>query len=286
MVDLVQLHGLAKAAVIVEYGCGQGGLGVGIRDAMPEARCVLVEREARRRKLERAAVQQGQPILRLRVDIADFSLPALLKPSSGTQVREWKKAVGGGGSPAERLQMQWQAAEDLRAPPWPPKRVLACAKHLCGGATDIALRSLSVDCKTDTMLGVCMATCCHHRCDTATYINLPFLDHIGLVACDADMKKLAKLASWAVGGTGANLVGAMQRRRIGLMVKRILDIGRVQWLRDQVSLDDATLVHYIEKEVTPENVLIIAGGVQTISKGAVLRERSGRDSLVIAVVWS
>ena len=43
-------HGLVagEGGVVVEYGCGRGGLAMAVQEARPEARCVLLDREARR----------------------------------------------------------------------------------------------------------------------------------------------------------------------------------------------------------------------------------------------
>ena len=72
----------------------------------------------------------------------------------------------------------WRSAARFQSAPWPPERLVACAKHLCGGATDIALRSL----KAARAIGVtiCVATCCHHRCDAESYVNKSFLESLGL----------------------------------------------------------------------------------------------------------
>jgi len=51
--------------------------------------------------------------------------------------------------------------------------IIGVAKHLCGGATDLTLTSLeNISKKTE---GLAIATCCHHRCDIKTYVNLPFI---------------------------------------------------------------------------------------------------------------
>lgn len=53
-------------------------------------------------------------------------------------------------------------------------RLIAIAKHLCGGATDLALTSMSQQ-DNETTFGVSIATCCHHCCDSRTYVNMPYL---------------------------------------------------------------------------------------------------------------
>lgn len=254
---------LREDSVVVEYGCGRAGLATAICAERPGLRYVLVDRDARRHKIENREEHRVERTLRLRLDIADFDLASMLSApltpeqlprasdfQSGALVASGNQNSG----PAERLEQVWQAAAALQSAPWPPQHVLACAKHLCGGATDIALRSVlrrggNVD------ASICIATCCHHRCDDVTYVNLPFLKEIGLCGSGGEFEVLASLAGWAVGGRG----DVQARRRQGMMVKRCLDLGRVAWIREHLSLQDAAFVEYIEKNVTPENFAIIAG---------------------------
>ena len=86
--------------------------------------------------------------------------------------------------------------------------VIGIAKHLCGGATDLALTSFSLLEKASLkskLNGVSMATCCHHRCDTKTYTNLSFIAEvfpaltIGEEVCPKAFDKLVRCSSWAVG---------------------------------------------------------------------------------------
>lgn len=56
-------------------------------------------------------------------------------------------------------------------------QVVGIGKHLCGEATDLALRCLlgngngaGPDGKS-RVGGVAIATCCHHRCNAYSYIN-------------------------------------------------------------------------------------------------------------------
>ena len=51
---------------------------------------------------------------------------------------------------------------------------MAISKHLCGAATDLALRGVTVDDVRLDVAGVALATCCHHRCDWAHYTGKPF----------------------------------------------------------------------------------------------------------------
>eukprot|EP00434_Breviolum_minutum_P024342 symbB.v1.2.021497.t1/scaffold1806.1/size131321/12 len=235
-----------------------------------------------RHKFENKQDKREEQVLRLRVDIADFDLRQFLSsPLDHKSLPSAAELSGGALSisssaegflgPAERLEELWRVAAAFQAATiWPPQRLVACAKHLCGGATDIALRSLkacrakplaasSTDGKSSAFT-ICVATCCHHRCDANSYVNRPFLEQLNLCHSEEDFAQFASTAGWAVGGA----VGArdLEKRKVGMMAKRILDLGRVQWLRQELQLEDAALMDYISKAVTPENIVIVAGAAK------------------------
>lgn len=280
LVEVILERSIADSDLVVEYGCGRAGLGAALMAARPGTRCVLVDREGPRHKLDNKKQHRQDLLLRLRLDIADFDLAGLLgQPLDPTSLpraadfecdalsvssRAMQDDGGEGGEvsrkflgPAEQLEQLWRAAAALQAAqPRPPEGVLACAKHLCGGATDIALHSLRR--RGTATARVCIATCCHMRCDTRTYVNLPFLRKQGLAASEDDFAQLAALAGCAFGGNE----NARERRRLGLMAKRMLDIGRLAWCRDFLGLEDTRLINYVGKDVTPENMAIVAGPLQ------------------------
>jgi tRNA:m4X modification enzyme len=57
------------------------------------------------------------------------------------------------------------------------KPVVAVSKHLCGGATDLALRAVhlaAVPGDAEPAIdvhGIAIATCCHHRCTWDQYVS-------------------------------------------------------------------------------------------------------------------
>ena len=109
------------------------------------------------------------------------------------------------------------------------KSVIAVAKHLCGGATDLAIRSLT-NCKT--LLGLAVATCCHHNCDMQSYVNLEFMrDELGIKT--EVFQAFVKCASYA-----SLVVASTETRQAGFMVKRMIDLGRLLWIRSQLNLSN------------------------------------------------
>ena len=100
--------------------------------------------------------------------------------------------------------------------------VVGVSKHLCGAATDLALRCLvstlhhttqgtvqgeersevkgesaGVGCGTQ-LLGIAMAMCCHHRCTWSAVVGGDFLEGCGFTP--ADFSLMCHMSSWAVCG--------------------------------------------------------------------------------------
>ena len=90
-------------------------------------------------------------------------------------------------------------APQLQKTPW---KVVGVGKHLCGGATDYALRSL-LSFKTtgseapgggeQQLAGLCIAPCCHHRCTWEAYVGKDELMELGL------SQREIELAFWMAG---------------------------------------------------------------------------------------
>eukprot|EP00439_Symbiodinium_sp_Y106_P065889 s531_g10.t1 len=247
-------------AVMVEYGCGRGALSLSLLRAHPQALSVLVDRDTRRHRVEQRR-DVGHEVLRLRMDIADFDLGALLWDKVPDAAARLSDSFARCERSAQRSRRLHSLAELLRAPPFPPPGgLLVCAKHLCGSGTDLALRSLRGATLQPLEVGLCCATCCHHRCDPDTYVNPAFLASLGLTEKPADFAEFLSAAGWAAGAVDLRL------RRAGIMAKRILDYGRVAWLRSELGFSEATLVSYVSKDVTPENMAIVFNGISAVGK--------------------
>ncbi|KAF4532296.1 hypothetical protein B566_EDAN010797 [Ephemera danica] len=85
------------------------------------------------------------------------------------------------------------------------KQVVAMSKHLCGVATDLALRCVvnSLEKYTDSqweIKGLAMALCCHHRCVWKDFVGKKFFEDVDLTA--EDFNTMTVLASWATCGSG------------------------------------------------------------------------------------
>ena len=104
-------------------------------------------------------------------------------------------------------------------------RIIGIAKHLCGGATDLALTSYH-KLNENQLLGLSMATCCHHLCDSKTYVNLDYIrNEFGIT--EKEFNVIVRCSSW-----GISPYVSTQKRRAGFKMKRLLDLGRLLYIRD------------------------------------------------------
>lgn len=112
--------------------------------------------------------------------------------------------------------------------------LITIAKHLCGGATDFALRCTlktapgAEDTRSPTSAedqevyvwpqsvhGVCIATCCHHLCTWSAYIGRHWwLNEAGLTPDDFETAKC--LSSWAVSGPDSSRKPVGEQRPVSM----------------------------------------------------------------------
>ena len=192
----------AKPPVYVELGAGRGYLSHFLVDAYGPNDLVLVERRAYRFKAERNIRGGGEEV----GTSGDGSAPASSSP--GTKVERLRVDI-------KDLRMSGVAAVDGRD-------AVITGKHLCGSATDLALRCCLADTNgrdgdepssassTCRVTGVALATCCHHRCEWRSYVNKPFMRKLGFAR--DDFPRLARMSSWACDGAAPG-VGSVKRPR-------------------------------------------------------------------------
>uniref|UniRef100_A0A1I8IH77 tRNA:m(4)X modification enzyme TRM13 n=2 Tax=Macrostomum lignano TaxID=282301 RepID=A0A1I8IH77_9PLAT len=167
--------------------------------------------------------------------------------------------------------------------------VTALGKHLCGAATDLALRCLagldadaednnsgSHGCsdskrariagqlaEADRSAGVgpvggVIALCCHHRCLWSAYVGKRRMASLGIGP--EDFHAISRMAGWATcASKAARLKRKPQEDRrelIGLKCKRLIDSGRVAFLTEQLGYS-ARLVRYAKRSDTPENCALL-----------------------------
>ncbi|XP_077572416.1 tRNA:m(4)X modification enzyme TRM13 homolog [Stigmatopora nigra] len=244
---------LGSGRCYVEFGAGRGKLSHWIGRALKSAHAserpqmLLVERSAARFKAD--GKSQDADLVRLRIDIRHLDL-----------------------SRVEALK---------RRPP-----LVAVGKHLCGAATDLALRCLlPTTAESPPVLGLAVALCCHHRCEWRHYVGRRFFSELGLGA--ADFADLCRMSSWATCGrrldqdhqdqdhqeqdhptqTAPSFLSAAERERIGRRCKLLIDAGRLDFLRGRGF--GGRLTRYVDAAATLENVLLTATPTASSSDGGV-----------------
>jgi len=173
-----------------------------------------------------------------------------------------------------------------------PGSVIGVSKHLCGAATDLAMRCLATfsssenaQSKIETIL---IALCCHHRCDWNIYVGKEFLIENGLKPQDFPL--LCGLTSWATCGTGKprekkspekevkkeenphvdrydklNLPRDV-REEIGRKTKRIIDMGRCDYVKKILQIPNVKMAFYVDSSYTLENVVLIATTATSVAE--------------------
>ena len=242
---------------VVELGAGRGYVGAMLAEAGGLGHCVLNDVRSYRHKADRVLRKTGAArVDRATCDLKDFCL-----------------------SEMDTLQ---------------GRRCVVLGKHLCGGATDLALRCVAACRPYDSsgsrlpgeggagvgpgvpegggqpprILALGVATCCHHRCSPSTYVGAEVLRENDF--SERDLENVFWLSSWATlkgGGHGApeppgrddlyfSSLSLQRKVDTGRQCKQLLDAGRLEWLRRRGF--SVKGVRYVDPEVTPENFLLLA----------------------------
>ncbi|XP_066298563.1 tRNA:m(4)X modification enzyme TRM13 homolog [Branchiostoma lanceolatum] len=139
---------------------------------------------------------------------------------------------------------------------------------------------------TSHVEGILIALCCHHRCTWTSYVGKGFFSNIGFT--EGDFHILRSMSSWATCGfargqtkneggneeeekenseeegeeekyeqsKAAAIWTVEEREEIGRQCKRLLDQGRLWYLQQRDF--HSQLVHYVESDVSLENIAIVA----------------------------
>lgn len=162
---------LENGNTFVEFGSGRGQLTYWLTKAVSDhstCQFILVDKASHRHKFDnRLRDEEDLDLVRLRIDIQDLYL----------------------GNVAPQITQQ-------------KENIIGVSKHLCGAATDLALRCLTQTLEgVDSCLGgILIALCCHHRCSWQTYVGKEFLTEQGFT--EEDFSLLTTLTSWCTCGSG------------------------------------------------------------------------------------
>uniref|UniRef100_A0A182MZZ8 tRNA:m(4)X modification enzyme TRM13 n=1 Tax=Anopheles dirus TaxID=7168 RepID=A0A182MZZ8_9DIPT len=240
LLGLLEQHAfLRDETAFVEFGAGKGQVSYWlariVETQLRHSRVLLVDRASHRHKKDNK-IETRDIVQRVRADIADLELVRV----------------------------------DLLGA---CRRVVGIGKHLCGSATDLALRCLVRSQRADgaaRVQGCLFALCCHHRCEWRTFAGKQFLRDHGLDR--ADFERILRMVSWAVCGTGRSRERTQdeddgsgkpdrcgltrpEREAIGRRCKRLLDIARLSYMERHGY--EAHLKYYVPSDITLENVALV-----------------------------
>lgn len=214
---------LSPDTCFIEFGAGKGELAYHIAKSTEKLagvnKVLLVDRSTFRNKKDNR-IENKELVQRIKADIADLDLKAL-------EIGVCKQIIG-------------------------------MSKHLCGVATDLALRCMVNGNSGEKLTkGFVIALCCHHRTTYGDFTGKNFLEENGV---DAKMFKIVtKMTSWnTCGSRNEGKVDDVEkeiREKVGWKCKRIIDYGRKVYMEENGF--DCSLKFYIKSETTLENVCLI-----------------------------
>ena len=116
--------------------------------------------------------------------------------------------------------------------------------------------------------------CCRHVCSANDYINPEHIKSI-LKEYDSDLTYvqfftcLTKICSWATNGRRSDMnstdivevtptisMTIEERESLGLVARKIIDTGRLQWVKQNIS-EYSHLIRYVDKSISLENVALL-----------------------------
>lgn len=265
-------RGSANNRFYLDLGAGKGCLSKAVsafNSAFPNSTYICVEKAAYKHKAEQTKYARTR---RARVDLCDVDVFKLLQDSMG----DYPSQDSFDGPAEQAALVQTDITVD----------VVGMGKHLCGSATDLALMSLknmqTENLKNDNfsaeIKGICVAVCCHAASTWDCSAARPWLERQGIDEADFELirhwsgyftdsllteehpffddARSERIVSSCTGHqtSADDLPG---RALFGRMCKRVLDYGRVQFIRNELGLE-ARLCTYIGENVTPENVVLVA----------------------------
>ncbi|XP_056648319.1 tRNA:m(4)X modification enzyme TRM13 homolog [Diorhabda sublineata] len=233
---------MKRATCYIEFGAGKGQLSFWLAKACEdnkESKVLLIERASPKHKKDNKIARNSDKVCRIRADISDIILDKV------NIVGECSNIIG-------------------------------ITKHLCGEATDLAIRSLmNIKENSSKVRGCILTFCCHHRCRWLPYTGKDFFKENNLNKNDFDI--MCGMASWATCGSGLSRevrkeisekdlrlnqrdlsmgLTRSEKEEIGRKSKNVLNWGRVDYL-SKFNFK-CNLHYYVETGITLENVCIVA----------------------------
>jgi tRNA:m4X modification enzyme len=145
--------------------------------------------------------------------------------------------------------------------------ISSLSKHLCGAATDLSLRCLynftTNEEKKRQVRIISFALCCHGVCSWQEFVGRSYFRKL-LKFKRLDFEKIAKSSGWMVGygsmsfHPDIDMKTRLRYMALGRACKRLIDAGRILFLVRDMGMKNAALVPYCDKNLTPENMLLLA----------------------------
>ncbi|XP_060524263.1 tRNA:m(4)X modification enzyme TRM13 homolog [Cylas formicarius] len=149
----------------IEFGAGRGQLSYWIAEATQTSnftKLLLIERASPKHKRDNKLNKSTGKIQRIRADIKDVVLDDI-------------EIMGDANS------------------------IVGVTKHLCGEATDLAIRCMiNAEKLKDKIRGCLLTFCCHHRCQWTGFVGKEFFQANNLIGQDFEI--ICGLTSWATCG--------------------------------------------------------------------------------------
>ncbi|XP_023011880.2 tRNA:m(4)X modification enzyme TRM13 homolog [Leptinotarsa decemlineata] len=226
----------------IEFGAGRGQLSYWIAKACAsdkESSILLVEKASPKHKKDNKLGESAEKVCRIRADISDLVL--------------------------DKLDIITKTSN-----------IVGVTKHLCGQATDLALRCMANAEENREKVGGCVMTfCCHHRCRWIPYTGKEFFKQSDLSSDDFYI--VCGMSSWATCGSGLSRekrkedlliqdkanerdlaigLSKSEKEEVGRRSKSVINWGRLTFLENRGFR--CHLHYYVDKSITPENACIVA----------------------------
>ncbi|XP_004557084.2 tRNA:m(4)X modification enzyme TRM13 homolog [Maylandia zebra] len=196
---------LGRGRCFVEFGAGRGKLSHWIHEALKtcehlktceDLQLLLVERCSTRFKVDGKHQDAGVQFERLQVDIQhlDLSKVPLLCEKKLPLVGVGKHLCGAATDLALRCLLETAGQSEEEEPPHKRLRPSEPSEPRSGGG----LGSAPTGCGPGPVLGLTVALCCHHRCDWRHYVGQQFFLQRGLGA--REFSAFCRMSSWATCG--------------------------------------------------------------------------------------
>ncbi|XP_062991826.1 tRNA:m(4)X modification enzyme TRM13 homolog isoform X2 [Elgaria multicarinata webbii] len=198
--NMERLHLLGSGNCYVEFGAGRGKLSHWVDIALQDAQDVhflLVERAATRFKVDGKHRKNG--FERLQVDIQHLCLnkvPVLGKEKLPV-IGIGKHVCGAATDLALRCLIETYAKTCDKKESPAPKRFKIDEGNITSNNSDETLNSFIND-HWSPVAGIVIALCCHHRCEWQHYVGQEFFATVGLGAMEFNYFK--RMTSWATCG--------------------------------------------------------------------------------------